>query len=136
MSLAVPPDCDDDDDSAVKRARADVQPRRRLRASAAARLLHGRRPGLESDVDAVHDAGDLSLSRQVPGLVAWRQGRTTTAAGSAAARGRMNQLSAAVPNYFLKYCSCKFPRCKHVRGNVAIRLRVSPSERNSHRRTR
>ena len=90
VPAALPPDHDDDDDGAAFRRAADAGPRFRFGTAPAARLRHGRRPRLQSVPDAVHDAGDLSLSRSVPGVVARREARTSRSAGSVAHRRRMN----------------------------------------------
>ena len=62
-AAALPPDHDDDHGGAARRRAADARHRHRLGDPPAARLRHGRRPDRQPGADAVHDAGDLSLSR-------------------------------------------------------------------------
>ena len=63
-AAALPPDHDDDDGGDARRRAADAGHRHRLGNPPAARLCDGRRPDRQPGADAVHDAGDLSLSRQ------------------------------------------------------------------------
>ena len=62
--LAISPDHDDDDGGAARRRAADARHRDRRGNPPAARLCDGRRPHRQPGADTVHDAGDLSLSRQ------------------------------------------------------------------------
>src|SRR5262249_15745232 len=70
MSLAVSTDYDDDDGGFARLATTRDRGRHRRGASPAARNLDRRRPHLFADVDALHDAGRLSLPRPLPALVA------------------------------------------------------------------
>ena len=65
---ALPSDHDDDDGGPSRRTAARDRARRGQRAAAPARHRHRRRPDREPDADALHHAGDLSLSRPLPGL--------------------------------------------------------------------
>ena len=69
---SLPPDHDDHNGGDARRRAADAGHRHRLRDQAAFRLCDGRRPDRQPGADAVHDAGDLSVSRsaleQVCGL--------------------------------------------------------------------
>ena len=62
-AAAVPSDHDDDDGGDARRRAADAGHRHRIGNPPAARLRDGRRPDRQPGADAVHDAGDLSLSR-------------------------------------------------------------------------
>ena len=62
-AVALPSDHDDDDGGAARRGSVDAEPRHRLGDAPAARLYDGRRPPRQPGADAVHDPGDLSLSR-------------------------------------------------------------------------
>ena len=63
LPAALSPDPDDDDGGAAVRPAADAGERRRLGTAQAARLRDGRWAAAEPGADALHDAGDLSLSR-------------------------------------------------------------------------
>ena len=63
-AAALPPDHDDDHGGDARRRAVDARHRHRLGNPPAARLCHGRRPDRQPGADAVHDAGDLPLSRQ------------------------------------------------------------------------
>ena len=65
LPAALSADHDDHHGGAARRAAAGARPRHRLGAAPAAGLHHGRRPDPEPGVDAVHDAGDLSVSGSV-----------------------------------------------------------------------
>ena len=62
-AAALPPDPDDDVRRDPRRRSADARERHGLGNPAAARLFDGRRIDRQPGSDAVHDAGDLSLSR-------------------------------------------------------------------------
>ena len=75
VPAALPSDHHDDDDGAAERPAADVRLRLRIGTAPPARLRHGRRTGAEPASDAVHDAGDLSLSRSLPVLAERQEAR-------------------------------------------------------------
>ena len=80
LSTAVSSDHDDDHDGIAQRRAADAGPWFGIGTASAARLRHGRRARVQSDADAVHDPGGLSLSRPIPDLA---ERRPAPARGSA-----------------------------------------------------
>ena len=70
VPAALPADHDDDDGGAARRPAAGDRLRHGRGAAPAARHRDRRRPDLQPDADAVHDAGRLSLSRSPADLVA------------------------------------------------------------------
>jgi hypothetical protein len=70
LPASFPADHDDDGGGAVRHAADRARLRRRRRRAAAARARGGGRPGGESVPDALHHAGDLSLSRAGAGVPA------------------------------------------------------------------
>ena len=69
LPAALPPDHDDDHGGAARRGAAGASASARAGAAPAARHRHRRRADREPGADALHDAGDLSLSRPLPPVV-------------------------------------------------------------------
>ena len=83
LPAALPPDHDDDDVRADRRVAAGAGQRRRVRAAPPARHRHRRRADRFAVPDALHDAGDLPLSRpHRPSAFGRRPQRSARAGGS------------------------------------------------------